>query len=162
MATAAAGTALAATQTRLDKAALVMADAPSEESLTRLLDTIAAADDTLAKARTQATARQTELTAAERSRAALASEEQRAWAKLSSTRDTLVALGAPAIATGAGQDLAAAWARLSGWAADRGREPSGHAAAASGCCRCAPAAVRRLRAHARAAARRATTSSPIR
>ncbi len=120
IATAAAGTALAATQTRLEKAALVMADAPSEESLTRLLDTIAAADDTLAKARMQATARQTELTAAERSRAALASEEQGAWAKLSSTRDTLVALDAPQIATGAGQDLAAAWARLSGWAATEG------------------------------------------
>ncbi len=114
---AAASSALAATQARLDKAALVMADAPSEDSLTRLLDSIAAADDTLGKARTQAAARQTELTAAERSRDALAHSEQRAWAQLSSTRDTLVPLGAPAIATGAGHDLAAAWTTLSSWAA---------------------------------------------
>jgi DNA repair protein SbcC/Rad50 len=114
---AAASSALAATQARLDKAALVMADAPSEDSLTRLLDSIAAADDTLGKARTQAAGRQTELTAAERSRDALAHSEQRAWAQLSSTRDTLVPLGAPAIATGAGHDLAAAWTTLSGWAA---------------------------------------------
>ena len=114
---AAASSALAATQARLDKAALVMADAPSEDSLTRLLDSIAAADDALGKARTQAAGRQTELTAAERSRDALAHSEQRAWAELSSTRDTLVPLGAPAIATGAGHDLAAAWTALSGWAA---------------------------------------------
>ena len=79
---AAASSALAATQARLDKAALVMADAPSEDSLTRLLDSIAAADDTLGKARTQAAGRQTELAAAERSRDALAHSEQRAWAQL--------------------------------------------------------------------------------
>ncbi|HEY2312150.1 MAG TPA: SMC family ATPase [Streptosporangiaceae bacterium] len=114
---AAASSALATTQARLDKAALVMADAPSEVSLTRLLDSIAAADDALGKARTQAAARQTELAAAERSRDSLAAAEQRAWAQLSSTRDTLVVFGAPAIATGAGQDLAAAWATLGDWAA---------------------------------------------
>ena len=115
--TVAASAALAATQARLDKAALVMATAPSEDSLMRLLDSIAAADDTLSKARTQAAARQTELTAAARSRDSLAAAEQRAWAQLSSTRDTLVALGAPEIAVGAGNDLAAAWTKLSGWAA---------------------------------------------
>jgi DNA repair protein SbcC/Rad50 len=114
---AAASSALATTQGRLDKAALVMADAPSEDSLTRLLDSIAAADDTLIKARTQAAARQTELTAAQRSRDALAAAEQRAWAQLNTTRDTLVPLGAPAIATGSGEDLAAAWTTLSSWAA---------------------------------------------
>jgi DNA repair protein SbcC/Rad50 len=116
-AAAAANSALTATQARLDKAELVMAAAPSEESLIRLLDFIAAADETLSKARTQAAARQTELAAAERSRDALAAAEQRAWAQLSKTRDTLVPLGAPAIATGAGHDLAAAWTTLSGWAA---------------------------------------------
>ena len=116
-AAAAASSTLAVTQGRLDKAALVMADSPSEDSLTRLLDSIAAADETLGKARTLAAGRQTELTAAERSRDALAAAEQRAWAQLSSTRDTLVPLGAPAIATGAGHDLAAAWTTLSSWAA---------------------------------------------
>jgi exonuclease SbcC len=116
-AAAAASSALGVTQARLDKAALVMGDAPSEVSLTRLLDSIAAADDALGKARTQAAARQTELAAAERSRDALAAAEQRAWAQLSSARDTLVVFGAPAIATGAGQDLAAAWTTLGDWAA---------------------------------------------
>jgi len=116
-ATIRAQVALAGTQTRLDKAALVMADVPSEERLTELLGAIADADVALHLARTQATARQTELTAAERARDALATEEQRAWAQLSSVRDTLVGLGAPTMATGAGQDLAAAWARLTDWAA---------------------------------------------
>jgi exonuclease SbcC len=64
--TVAASSALAATQARLDKAALVMAAAPSEDSVMRVLESIAAADDALSKARTQAAARQTELTAAER------------------------------------------------------------------------------------------------
>ncbi len=93
-AAAAASSALAATQARLDKAALVMADSPSEDSLTRLLDSIAAADETVGKTRTQAASRQTELAAAERSRDALAAAEQHAWAQLSSTRDTLVPFGA--------------------------------------------------------------------
>ncbi len=115
-ATVAAQSELRSTQTRLEKAALVMADVPSEDSLTQLLGSVTAADDALQKARTEATARQTELTAAERARDALGTAEQHAWAKLSTTRDTLVPLGAPAIATGAGQDLAAAWATLSGWA----------------------------------------------
>jgi exonuclease SbcC len=115
--TVAASSALAATQARLDKAALVMAAAPGEDSLMRVLEAIGAADDALSTARTQATGRQTELTAAERSRDSLAAEEQRAWAQLSSIRDTLVALGAPEIAVGAGNDLAAAWTKLGGWAA---------------------------------------------
>jgi exonuclease SbcC len=116
--TVAASSALAATQARLDKAALVMAAAPSEDSVMRVLESIAAADDALSKARTQAAARQTELTAAERSRDSLAAEERRAWAQLSSMRDTLVGLGAPEIAVGAGNDLAAAWTMLRGWAAN--------------------------------------------
>jgi len=113
----AAQSSLAATRSRLEKATQVMADLPSDKTLTRLLELIAEADVLLHLARTQAAARQTELTAAERSRTALAAEEQRAWAKLSSSRDPLVPFGAPAIATGAGHDLAAAWAKLGGWAA---------------------------------------------
>ena len=116
-ATVSAKSVLDGTQTRLDKAAQVMADAPDEHSLARLLDSIVTADAAVAAARTGAVARQTELAAADRSRAALAAAEQEAWAKLSETRDKLVALGAPAIATGAGHDLAAAWATLSSWAA---------------------------------------------
>ncbi len=94
-----------------------MADAPSEDILAQLLESIAAADDALATARARMAGCQTELTTAERSREALATAEQRAWAQLSSTRDTLVPLGAPAIASGAGHDLADAWTTLSDWAA---------------------------------------------
>ena len=115
--TAAAKSALNATQARIDKAGVVMADAPSEASLTALLDAIAAADATVVAGRAQATSRQTELSAAERSRAALVTAEQRAWAALTTARDKLVSLGAPAVATGAGHDLAAAWGALSDWAA---------------------------------------------
>jgi exonuclease SbcC len=116
-ATVSAKSVLDGTQARLDKAAQVMADAPAQDNLTRLLDSIITADAAVAAARTGAAARQTELAAADNSRAALAAAEQAAWAKLSGTRDKLVALGAPAIATGAGHDLAAAWATLSSWAA---------------------------------------------
>jgi DNA repair protein SbcC/Rad50 len=116
-ATVSAKSALDGSQSRLGKASLVMADAESEADLVRLLDAITAADAAVTGARAQATARQTEFSTAERSRAALATGEQGAWAQLGSTRDTLVALGAPAIAAGAGHDLAAAWATLSAWAA---------------------------------------------
>ena len=69
-----------------------MAEAPSEADLTRATRRPSPPPTTRsAKARTQAAGRQTELTAAERSRDALAAAEQRAWAQLSSTRDTLVA-----------------------------------------------------------------------
>ncbi|MGH3305313.1 MAG: SbcC/MukB-like Walker B domain-containing protein, partial [Streptosporangiaceae bacterium] len=106
---------LTGTQRRLDNAALVMADVPDEAELTRQLDAIVAADAAASAARTQATARQTELAAAERARESLAASEQRAWSALRAARDTLVALGAPALET---PDLAAAWAALTSWAAD--------------------------------------------
>jgi DNA repair protein SbcC/Rad50 len=109
--------ALDGTQARLIKAAEFMAEAPSEEDLTRALESIASADDALARYRAQAAGCETELMAAQRARDALATAEQRAWAQLGSTRDTLVTLGAPAIAAGAGHDLAAGWATLSTWAA---------------------------------------------
>jgi DNA repair protein SbcC/Rad50 len=114
---ASAASALRATQARLDKAAEVMADAPAEAALTRQLEAIATADETVATTRAAATASQTELAAAEKAREALQADEQRAWAALGTARDKLVALGAPAVAAGAGQDLAAAWATLAGWAA---------------------------------------------
>jgi len=121
-ATAAASSSLAGTQARLDKAAQVMADIPAEAELATQLEAIAAADDAVTKTREVATARQTELAAAEQARAALVADEQRAWAALSTARDKLVGLGAPAVgrqvaADGAGaSDLAAAWAALVSWA----------------------------------------------
>jgi DNA repair protein SbcC/Rad50 len=119
-ATASAQSALDGTRRRLDKAAEVMATAPAEAELTRQLDAIAAAEDAVARTRAAATACQTELAAAEKSREALQADEQRAWAALSMARDKLIALGAPAVAAGTGQDLAAAWATLAGWAAAEG------------------------------------------
>ncbi len=129
-ATAAASSLLAKTHDRLDKAAHVMADIPAEAELAGQLEAIAAADDAATKTREVATARQTELAAAEKAREALTADEQRAWARLHAERDKLVALGAPAVgaaghqvaAEGAGasdagpNDLAAAWATLVSWA----------------------------------------------
>ena len=137
-AAAAASSALAATQARLDKAAQVMADIPAQAELVAWLEQIAAADDAVTRTRQQSSARQTELAAAERARQALVTDEQRAWASLNAARDKLVGLGAPAVGTGLagtggapadavdGQhsaadgagvsDLAAAWATLVGWA----------------------------------------------
>jgi exonuclease SbcC len=118
-ATATAAAARDSTQLRLDKAAAVMAETAAEAELTSQLAAIAVADATVASSRTVATARQHELAAAEKSRAALAAGEHQAWATLSSARDTLVPFGAPAVATGAGQDLAASWATLAGWATEQ-------------------------------------------
>jgi DNA repair protein SbcC/Rad50 len=118
--TASAQSALDGTRSRLDKAAEVMADGPAEAELIRQLEAIATADDAVVRTRAAASGSQTELAAAERSREALQADEQRAWAALAAARDKLVALGAPSVAAGIGQDLAAAWATLASWAAAEG------------------------------------------
>ena len=107
--TATAKSALEGTRKRLDKAREVLADAPPEAELATRLAAITLADDGVGRASRQATARQTELTAAEKSRAALVADEQRAWAALNTARDKLVEVvrGAPAVASS--QGLAAAW-----------------------------------------------------
>jgi DNA repair protein SbcC/Rad50 len=115
--TASAAASLEGTRRRLDRAAEVMAGTPPEAELTDLLDAIVAADRAAAAARDAANSRQVELSGAENSRADLAEAEQHAWAALNVARDKLVALGAPAVATGSGRDLAAAWSMLSDWAA---------------------------------------------
>ncbi len=99
-ATAAASSLLAGTQARLDKAAQVMADIPVETELASRLEAIAAADAAVTKTRDEATARQTELASAEQARRALVADEQHAWAALSTARDRLVGLGAPAVGAG--------------------------------------------------------------
>jgi len=137
--TAAASSSLAGTQARLDKAAQVMADIPAEAELASQLEAIGVADDAVTRTRDEATARQTELAAAEQARRSLDADEKRAWAKLNAERDKLVGLGAPAVGaadtgaadtgaadTGAGDhvaadgagasDLATAWAALVSWA----------------------------------------------
>ncbi len=113
-ATAIARSALANTWTRLDNAAQIMADVAPEDELTARLEAIEVADGAVTSTRAQASARQTELAAAEKSREALVAEEQRAWTALAGARDKLVALGAPAVTVG--EDLATAWAALAGWA----------------------------------------------
>jgi len=106
------------TRARLAKAAQVMADVPAEEDLRQELAAIEAADGTVGDTRAEATARGTELSAAEAAREALGAAERKAWADLSAARDKLVVLGAPAIAPAGAGDLAAAWATLVTWAQD--------------------------------------------
>jgi exonuclease SbcC len=134
-AAAAAASALQVTQARLEKAGAVMADAPAPDVLREQLAAIAVADATAAQAGRTATARQHDLAAAEKSRTALADDEERAWAALAAARDKLVPLGVPARPAGGGQDLAAAWTALAAWAAgearSRERTLPGHEAAAA-------------------------------
>ena len=112
-AVASAKSVLAGTQGRLDKAANVMAGVQTEAAVGRQLAAIQAADDAVTKARSEAAARDTELAAAQKSRAALVAEEQEAWAALGIARDKLVGLGAPAVVP---QDLAKAWTAMITWA----------------------------------------------
>jgi exonuclease SbcC len=101
------------TRQQLDKLADVLAEAPGEEEVASSLKAIAAADEALRQARREVAARRAEVAAAEKGRSSLAGEEQQAWARLRKLRDSVVALGAPAVEdTG----LAEAWDALSTWA----------------------------------------------
>jgi exonuclease SbcC len=137
-ATAVAEEAAAATRQQLAKISAALVDAPSETDVTRSLATIAAAEETLRQTRKDAAERRVELAAADNGRAALAGAEGQAWARLHSSRDSVVFLGAPPVARPAeeGTGLAAAWQTLTTWAsaqhADRtARQPELDAAAAS-------------------------------
>jgi exonuclease SbcC len=112
-ATAQAGSAVAGTQEQLDKVSATVADAPGETDVVASIDAITKADETLTLAQKKARARRAALASAERTRQSLVEEERRARAELSSARDSLVPLGAPAIDD---SDLAAAWETLTGWA----------------------------------------------
>ena len=112
-AAAAADSDLGGTQRRLENAAHVMAGVQDEAELTRQLEAVVTAEAAASAARTQATARQTELAVAERARESLADSEQRAWTALRAARDRLVAHGAPALETA---DLAVSWSELTSWA----------------------------------------------
>ncbi len=79
-----------------------MADALPEAELAAQLGAISAADDAVARTRAAARACQTELAAAEKSRAALEADERKAWADLGTARDKLVPLGAPGGRRGTG------------------------------------------------------------
>jgi DNA repair protein SbcC/Rad50 len=118
-ATAVARSELSRTQGRLEKAAQVMAGVPAQEDLDQRLAAIETADGAVNATRAEATARLTELSAAEAAREALGAAERKAWAELSAARDKLVILGAPAIPQAGASDLAAAWTTLVTWARDQ-------------------------------------------
>jgi len=112
-ATTRASSAVAGTHEQLDKISATLADAPSEADVAASIHTITVADEALTLAQKEAKSRRTALSAAEKTRKSLTEEERRARAELSSARDSLVLLGAPAIDD---SDLAAAWETLTGWA----------------------------------------------
>jgi DNA repair protein SbcC/Rad50 len=101
-------------QQRLDEVAARLAGAPSEESASRTLAEIAAADEAVRRARALVRERRTSLKAAEDARASLSGEERAAWATLRGSRDAVVRLGAPAVDDA---DLATAWQSLAAWGA---------------------------------------------
>jgi exonuclease SbcC len=111
---AGAASALAGARQALAKNAAALAEAPAEESVTHTLRTIAAAEEAFRQARKDTGTRRAELEAAVRGRDSLTEEEREAWARLRGARDSVVALGAPAVEAG---DLAKAWAALTTWAA---------------------------------------------
>jgi DNA repair protein SbcC/Rad50 len=132
-AAATASSAVEGTQEQLEKVSARLAQAPGEPEVAKSLEEIAAADEALSKARENARARRAALAAAEQSRASLGEEETQAWAAFGRSRDSVVALRAPAIEDG---NLASAWAKLTTWAtaqyADRKtRQPGLDAAAAA-------------------------------
>lgn len=101
------------TRQQLGRVSAELAGAPAESEVTAALEAIAKADGKLSQARREARARRAEAEAAASARSALTAEEEKAWAGLHRARDSVVALGAPAIGE---RDLAAAWEALTTWA----------------------------------------------
>jgi DNA repair protein SbcC/Rad50 len=112
-ATAVASRDVAATKQQLDKVSATLADAPGEIDVAQSLEAIAQADDRLRQTHKDAAERRADLAAADKGRASLAGEEQKAWAQLHKSRDSVVSLGVPAVAD---VGLAAAWQTLTTWA----------------------------------------------
>jgi DNA repair protein SbcC/Rad50 len=129
--TAGARSTAQATGRQLAEVEAALRDSPGEAEVARQLMLIARADQALDSARRDAAARRAGVAAAERERAALVSDEKRAWAALHRSRDAVVGLGAPEVDAA---DLAAAWAALAAWAAaqrdERDEREPGLAAAA--------------------------------
>jgi DNA repair protein SbcC/Rad50 len=122
---AVAAGAVTATRERLDRGAAYLDGAPDESEVAGTLAAIAEAEAAFRQARKDAEASRAELAAAEKGRAALADEERGAWARLRAARDSVVALGAPAVEDAG---LAGAWAALTAWAGEQhsdraGRQP---------------------------------------
>jgi DNA repair protein SbcC/Rad50 len=122
---AAARARLERSQEQLVQVAEALAGAPGEPEVDSVLALITEAEERLRAAREEARARGKELQAAETDRAGLEGKERSAWEELRRSRDSVVALGAPAITL---RDLAGAWSALAEWAgaqqADYGRRLS--------------------------------------
>jgi DNA repair protein SbcC/Rad50 len=110
------------TTERLERGAAFLDGAPAEPEVTAALVAIAEADASARQARKEAEARRAELAKAEKARGALAAEEKQAWSRLRAARDSVVALGAPAVEH---TDLAQAWATLTSWAAGQHEDRAG-------------------------------------
>ncbi len=130
-ATAGARSTAEATRRRLAEVESFLGGSPSEAEVALQLKLIAAADQALDAARREVAARRAAVSAAERERTTLVSEEKKAWAALRRSRDPAVGLGAPEVDAA---DLAAAWDSLAAWAAaqraERARRQPGLDAAA--------------------------------
>ncbi len=124
-AAAVAGRDVEETSQQLDRVSAVLAGAPSEAEIGASLEAISNADDLLGRAQQAARAARQALAGAEKERATLTADERRAWADLGTARDSVVRLGAPATAE---EDLAAAWAALTGWARTQQEERKAHQA----------------------------------
>lgn len=112
-AAAAAGSTVNGTRGQLEKLSATLTEAPGEAEVLASLEAISHADAALSQAQQEARARRAAVTEAEKIRSSLTEEEKRARAKLTSTRDSVVQLGAPAVED---TDLATAWATLTSWA----------------------------------------------
>jgi exonuclease SbcC len=112
-AAAAAGSTVDSTRGQLQKLSATLAESPGEAEVLASLEEISHADAALSQAQQEARARRAAVTEAEKIRSSLTEEEKRARAKLTSTRDSVVQLGAPAVED---TDLATAWATLTSWA----------------------------------------------
>jgi len=109
------------TRQRLARISADLTGAPSEADVSRMIEAITEADETLRQAHNEAAVRRREAAAAGEERSALIDEEQKAWAALRKSRDPVVSLGAPAVD---GTDLAAAWETLATWAVAQRTERS--------------------------------------
>ncbi|HEY1920858.1 MAG TPA: SMC family ATPase [Streptosporangiaceae bacterium] len=116
---AGATSSLAAATAALDRNAAALAGAPAEDEVAAMLAAIEVAEEAFRQARRDAAGCRASLEEAERGRASLDEEERQAWARLRGARDSVVALGAPAVEAG---DLTAGWAALTAWAGAAGAE----------------------------------------
>ncbi len=118
---AVAANAFATTREQADRISATLSGAPAEADVRAAIEAIAAADTALGRAQQQARTGRAAVAEAEKARSALGEEERLARAGLSTARDSVIQLGAPAIDNA---DLAVAWAALTDWAREQHQERS--------------------------------------